>query len=157
MGFGSEAWYDIKHMSLYNKILARVYFTLSLGFFIFALVYFFKYGIYDAAVFFSIGVVACFIFGIIHRNISNNILGIFREKSMAVCSSANVLLIFYAIVASFVYKDESAFYALFFLTIASFFTLLFGVTTVFKINKKILFWVIFSMITLIIFLSLMDS
>lgn len=151
-------------MKLYNRILAIIYFILAVVWFVYGFFFvFLKFKhlqIPTIVVAGILGGLLIFLFGAIHWKVSNNILGILRERFLVACSSINLLLVFLCILIIGLIKGESGMIilpALFFLAISSFFTILFGIASVFKINKRILFWVMFSVIVSGIFLQIMNS
>ena len=128
-------------MNLFNKILAVIYFILSIGSLIFGFSQFFK-GYHTRmidAVFILSVFIAFLIFGLIHWRISNNISGILREKFLVACSSINILIIFFGIFLVTLLAGgenyEALLLALLFFLISSFLTFLLGIASIFKTNK----------------------
>lgn len=134
-------------MNLFNKILANFYFILSILWLFFGFSQFKGYNtrIIDAVFILSI-FMGILIFGLIHRRISNNALGILREKFFVACSSVNLAIIFMGAFLidtacnklSCVFGNifQLLFWAPIFI-VPSFLALFFGIASVFKINRKV--------------------
>lgn len=130
---------------------------LSVGWLIFGLYTFFSINHSNTAdAFIGILIFAVIlIFALIHWKISNNILGILREKFLVACSFINFIILFIlAFLAKTCGGGEGCMVILIpysLIMISSFFTLLLGIMCVFKINKKIVFWIFFLIILAISF------
>lgn len=152
-------------MNVTSKILAWIYFILSLGWFGYGFFMFFVYQGYFprtpliALLGILVGLVGLFL-GFVHWNVSDSILGV-RERFLVLCSSITVILIFLTILFNneIGCRDEGCMIVLptmFFLAISSFLTVILGVASIFKINKRILSWVMFLIIILLVFLEIMN-
>lgn len=150
-------------MKTINRALAVTYFILSAAWFIYGFFFIFlKFKHLQIPTIATTGVLGglfILLLGVIHWKISGNTQWILREKVLVACSSINILFALLCVLIIGLIKGESGIIILptsFFLVIFSFLTLLFGIVSVFKISKKILFWIVFLLVAIGVFLEAMN-